>query len=453
MIKDLSLKKLLQITILQTHLLCIAIFLGGCSYMSMVMQKQQIQIKLNSNNSPTLNRKLNPERCYTVYGIAHSRLKTERPTAVIALSYQDGKPEVVDSYFLKNGGYFSLFLPEGRYTLLAFADVNNDRKIDNNELVGGYKEELTLFDTLSKSSKIMGDIDIFISMRSSEMPDLSFSLDLPQNYSTYESAPYPPGTLRSLADPIFSAEVSQRGVYEPSEFIKISPIYFYALNQFQPQKTPVIFVHGYGGRPSEFKFLVDNLDTALFQPWFFYYPSGQSLTKTGDIFYEIFLSDKIIKMKQRRIVIFAHSMGGLVVKHALNRYSQDGGGRGTIDFVSACTPYGGNPGAAKAIKSAPVVVPSWIDIAAESEVLQNLYTQKFADNITFNLLFAFKSASVLKFGENSDGTITLNSQLSPEIQNLAVKMFGFDETHESILVSKPVAAYFNNLLKKPTDTK
>jgi hypothetical protein len=67
-----------------------------------------------------------------------------------------------------------------------------------------------------------------------------------------------------------------------------------------------------------------------------------------------------------------------------------------------------------------------------------------------DLLFGFKRDSS-SFGESSDETIVLSSQLRPEAQDDAAAVFGFDATHTGILADPAVSGLVNRLLARGAD--
>jgi pimeloyl-ACP methyl ester carboxylesterase len=424
------------------------LLISSCGYICMISRQKSLESKIRTAPALTLQKELIPDRCYTVYGKIKSVLLRETPVAIVAFSFKFGKQELVDYNILKDEGYYSLFLPEGLYFLYAFADLNHNNKFELDECTGIRKNELILSDSLY-FSRIVGGIDIIIiTPRSIKAHLQPFELSVPETYNTTNSRPFPSGTLRTLDDPLFSKDIASKGVFSPSEFLKIAPMYFYAINKWNERKIPIVFVHGYSGYPQEFRFIVDHIDTTKFQPWFFYYPSGQRLDRTGEVFYEIFLSGNIIKLRQKRLIIFAHSMGGLVAKYALNKYSKSSRSDEHIDYISASTPYGGNIDVENGIKNMPVVVPSWLDISADSPFIKNLHSVPLASNISFTLFFSYKNNGPVIMGQNSDGTIPLNSQLYPPAQKAATQCIGFDATHEGILLCPEMIEDLNFILKR-----
>jgi pimeloyl-ACP methyl ester carboxylesterase len=114
------------------------------------------------------------------------------------------------------------------------------------------------------------------------------------------------------------------------------------------------------------------LDRQFYQPWFFYYPAGTNLAQLSEFFYRIFLSGKVIPLRGMPMVVIAHSMGGLVVRDALNRYDGTGGGPSSVRLVTIASPLGGMASAAAA-KFGAMIVPSWRDLVPHSGFLGHLH--------------------------------------------------------------------------------
>jgi hypothetical protein len=106
------------------------------------------------------------------------------------------------------------------------------------------------------------------------------------------------------------------------------------------------------------------------------------------------------------------------------------------------SPYGGVEEANTGLKSAPVVVPSWRDVATNSSFLKKIYKRDMPADVPFYMFFGYRNKS----GASSDGTISLRSQLDSRVHLKAVKTYGFDTTHVGILNDEAVKQEFYQLL-------
>ena len=252
---------------------------------------------------------------------------------------------------------------------------------------------------------------------------------------------------KSLDDEFFDPKYGNTGLYNPSELIAHTQGFFFGLEDYNEKKTMVLFVHGISGTPRDWKYIADGLDRSRFQPFFFYYPSGLPLDKIGTLLAQLIETiGKQSKNGGPKIVLAAHSMGGLVALSAINKLSAEGFPSSLTLFCSFSTPYGGDESARKWIDNAPVVVPAWRDIGAPSAFLNDLTSRPFPKQLPFYLFFSYNDTSKFKLGESSDGSVTLRSQLVPSVQTSATKVIGFNETHVGILNSETTRDSFLRLL-------
>jgi len=261
------------------------------------------------------------------------------------------------------------------------------------------------------------------------------------------------GEVVSLDDPRFSPEHAKQGLWRPFDFLAEARAGIYFLEPYDPGKTPVLYVHGISGSPSDFRYLIEHLDRNRFQPWVYFYPSGAHLGAIADHL------DQNVKRLQlrygfRRLLLVAHSMGGLVARGFLLRNQTENRRTDIPLFVSISSPWGGVPFAAEGVQRVPTPIRSWIDLSPGSTYLRDLF---FADpdhmtrhralppDTAYYLLFGFHRDR-RSFGESDDESVSVASQLYPGAQQDAARLYGFDATHEGILVAPPVSQLVNQLL-------
>jgi pimeloyl-ACP methyl ester carboxylesterase len=359
------------------------------------------------------------------------------PKAIAAFSSKYQANERVDTmHFELAGSHFGLNLPEGHYDLLVFADIDGNGVLESSEVVG--KRVIELNSSLVPE-KVLGQVDL--QLTEPVTIDWHVSIDLPDPGERPVSLFFPSGTIRKLDDPIFDRGFATMGMYDPASFLEQAPTMFYALEEDLGYKIPVVFVHGIDGSARDFENFVDKLDRSRYKPWFFYYPSGGDLEQMAELFYQIFLSGKVYRSPDMPVIIVAHSMGGLVVREAINRY------RGKSDenqihlFISMASPFGGHAAAASGEKHGLIVLPSWRDLNPENPFIGNLYRKPLPDFVHHELIYAYNNSDTIKIGENSDGVVALASQLHPPAQRQASGQFGFNNTHTNILDSDAVAEH------------
>ncbi|RBP49366.1 esterase/lipase family protein [Arenicella xantha] len=350
-------------------------------------------------------------------------------TAVAAFSDRFTPNERVDTMFAHGTGrHFGLNLPAGQFVLQVYADVNGDATFDSAEVVGETVIELSL---ARYPDLVVGQVEIDVGEpRTSNRMD---RLPILESEKSQQSLYFPSGTIRQLADPVFDSNMSTLGMYDPASFFEHAPTMFYALEEDEVHKIPVVFVHGIGGSARSFKPIVDRLDRDRYRPWFFYYPSGGDLHQLAGFFYSLFLSGEVIPLDDMPMIVVAHSMGGIVVREALNSY-QDKRGENRVElFVSIASPLGGHPSAPSGDGGGALVLPAWRDLNPNSQFIRELYRKPLPSFVNHQLFYAYRNSETLKYGENSDGVVPLSSQLRPEAQQQASQMFGFDNGHVDIL--------------------
>jgi pimeloyl-ACP methyl ester carboxylesterase len=267
------------------------------------------------------------------------------------------------------------------------------------------------------------------------------------------------GDVVPLSDSRFDSENANKGLWEPADFLMelLRPgVYF--TEEYDPKRTPVLFVHGIGGSPREFEYLVDQMDRDSFQPWFFYYPSGLELEGLAAQLVAT-LTELRLRHRFDELVVVAHSMGGLVSRSFLLQQEAASPHRYIPLFVSISSPFGGMASAQSA-ENSPVMLPdSILDIATGSIFLANLFyldsetrqhLRPLPEGVVHHMIFGFRRQSS-RLGESSDKTVTVASQLRPEAQAQASSIFGIDADHTGILRAPETAAHLNGLLAETID--
>ena len=74
------------------------------------------------------------------------------------------------------------------------------------------------------------------------------------------------GQITTLDVKIFARENGSTGYWKPLTFLRDFGIGVYLLEPYDPDKIPVLFVHGAVGTPAGWKKLVATMDRTKFQP-------------------------------------------------------------------------------------------------------------------------------------------------------------------------------------------
>ena len=119
---------------------------------------------------------------------------------------------------------------------------------------------------------------------------------------------------------------------------------------FHPEREPLLLVHGIKGRPEEFQAIVDRFRSSRYQLYVLVYDSYHHRTSVSghDLADEIRrLQDEVLGAG-RDVTVFAHSMGGIVVRRALNELASSAEPSlrsfGKVRLVAVDTPWHGYPG-------------------------------------------------------------------------------------------------------------
>ena len=426
-------RQIIIITLLASCILTIA----GCSYGNYYMRKVHWRQTFEFMPSVSALNQIAPEDSLILSGTIIRLQKRQETLLFVAVSNKYRENEEVALVQIQKSAHdtYMAFLPQGDYELFVFADLDRNKDFEENECIG--KARMNVGSEHSKGGVIVDGPTITVDFDHAET--VNFHLSETVRPTSYVYA--------SLDNELFDPKYGKTGLYNPSELIAHTQGFFFGLEDYNKEKTMVLFIHGISGTPREWKYFTEGLDRSRFQPFFFYYPSGLPLDKIGTMLAQLIEAiDKTSKNDGNGIVLAAHSMGGLVALSAINKLVDDGFPSALKLYCSFSTPYGGDDDARKWIDSAPFVVPSWRDIAAQSAFLEDLNRRPFPKQLPFYLFFSYSDPSKFKLGESSDGSVTLRSQLVPSAQTKAAKVIGFNDTHVGIVNSETTRDSFLRLL-------
>jgi len=387
------------------------------------------------------------EKTYALAGRVTLPSAPRGSVIVLLYSRKNGKMEIVRYTIAADTGYFSFFMPEGVYFLAAFEDLNNNLSHDEGELAGyfGAPDPIRLQPkgrTASGKNEFV-NLDFRI-----EKTDKLIS-GFPANVDTQKitrSVFVQLGQVTTLDDKIFSPANGSLGYWKPLTFLRDFGIGVYFLKPYDPDKTPVLFIHGAVGNPADWKKTIERMDGTKFQPWFYYYPSGIRLDDAASALNEII---KRIHAAYgfKTLYVTAQSMGGLVARSFILRNVYEDKQDYIKLFVSVSTPWNGHRLTVNGVKAAPAAVPSWHDMVPGSEFIQSLYKYEFPADLKFYLLFSYRGDCSL-FLNNNDGTVELSSELDYRAQSEATGIYGFNENHGSIVFSPTFIEYYQRILNE-----
>ncbi|MDJ0849968.1 MAG: hypothetical protein QNK04_16485 [Myxococcota bacterium] len=369
--------------------------------------------------------------------------ETGAPVVVLMRSPGPGEPEdlIVDYHTRETSGdfYFAVLQP-GVYSLAAFQDLDGDLVYDPGE-PGVDSSDATTFE-LSAGETREG---IEIVVRGEDRPATRDGAGYDIRAWVAEAAAAGTattsrhlaamGTVVELGDARLGPENGRRGLWEAWDFIfdGLQGVYF--LEPHDPDRIPVLFVHGIGGYPQEFSTLVEHLDRERYQPWAFFYASGDHLYRTADLLVQLIM-DLRLEHGFDRMVVVAHSMGGLLSRDFLLRHQERMGCATVPIFISISTPWGGHAAADAGVERSPVVVYTWNQMATQGEYLRGLFYEDPATRKIPRRLPAHTAHHLIYGhleGSASDGVVTVESELFAPARAAATTITEVEASHVGIL--------------------
>jgi pimeloyl-ACP methyl ester carboxylesterase len=378
-----------------------------------------------------------------------------RPIIVILMRGVEGETdrrsrfEIVDHFVMERAGKWQFLVPTsgGSYAAAAFEDANRDFVYQPGESYGRVAADKPI--TCAPGGR---HTDLAIAIPAKVSDPFPYALDVAALQARSADAQVgmtmgqrtAVGEVVSINDPRFKMAVAEDSLWRPLDFVMNTQPGVYFLEPYDRRKIPVLFVHGINGSPANFTYLIEHLDRRRFQPWVYYYPSGVHLAAIAD-----HLNQTMAKLELRyrfpRFAVVAHSMGGLVSRGFILRHAQTAKAERIPLYVTLSTPWQGHKGAEIGIKYSPAVVRVWIDMAPGSDYLKSLFASPLPAGMAHHLVFTFKGSAS---GESGDGVVTVASQMYPEAQREAVRLYGFDDTHDGVLSNKDASALLNDLLAR-----
>lgn len=389
------------------------------------------------------------QKYFSIYGYLRSKGNEKGPYLVAAYTNDYGNQELVDQCHINSLGFYSLTLYQGTFFLYVFRDVNRDGVFTQKECVGKYEGSSKSI-TFASSDTLVSSIrkyDIEISEKPEEI-GLSMKIAYKSKPELTKSAVFPEGALRDIDDEIFNEQYGHIGLYDPQEFLEHSDRYFYALQEYSPFKTPVLFVHGRGKTPYQFKSVIDSLNQNKYQPWLFYYPSGASANELVNVLHEILFSGELIKLRWRKIIVIAEGVGALITKGAINRNYANGKRNRISAFISISAPFGGDylfPEDGEVINLRDSDLN---DFNPGSRFIKNLNSFDLPDKIEHYLFFTYRDKEIDSIIVKTIEYPKLESQLYQKVQFSTPYIYGYNESSESILKNDDVIMRIKNTVEK-----
>ena len=386
--------------------LCVSLPLHGCGF-----------YKLESELASAA-------KLFVISGWVTSENPHAGDTVVSAYRTDSGRTIPTGLDVLKLPGRFAIILPAGKHKLGAFQDTNGNKRWDPDEPAAYYGE----VQPAALKLHLHDNFDLTL------VAGASLSNEFPANPLEVARQPIQLvdfGASVSLDAPTFAPRYGRMGLWEPYTFIYEAAPGLYVLEPYDSNRIPILFVHGAGGTPQDWRYFISRLDKSKYQAWIYHYASGLPLELNA-----LYLNRLTGELRQRHafdcMFVAAHSVGGLVAKRFIDINRTVGGAGYIALFISIATPWGGVESAELGVEHAPVAIPSWVDMSPDSRFLNTLYSAQTSLTVPHALLFAYGRDREFRLA-NTDGRVTLESQLDPRIKNSAFAVDGFNADHAGIL--------------------
>ncbi|ODB85778.1 hypothetical protein A3194_13225 [Candidatus Thiodiazotropha endoloripes] len=396
-------------------ILLLSIMSSGCSLLEISQQSEGVN------------------KAGTISGRVVIESGSDAPVTILLFTKQDFAPELERKYILQGDGEFRFYAEEGSYYVAAFQDTNRDSLYQQTEpaiLYGGSDLFNATPVVLQPSNHVELDTLILKGPIAKKINRDNISFEIEQDHT---------GEVASLDDPRFSREIGSLGLWKPISFIDQVGIGLYMLSSPEAKRIPVIFIHGAGGTPLEFADLAKSLDSQRFQPWVLHYPSGLRLDIVSD-----YLVKSINQLESQypfdNFYLIAHSMGGLVMRSTVKKYTESEHHPVIGLTMTINSPMDGMASAEFGARSSPIVIPSWRDIAQNSEFLTLIRSWPWPEEIPYHLVFSYQG------GDSDDGVVDLESQIPLSLQAEATRLYGFNAGHATILTNPEFIQRFQNIL-------
>lgn len=401
---------------------------GACAYL---INAGHHAVDDGNVNSGAVERPLEYDSC-VVMGHVSCTSSTNAPIAVVALPV-DASGRIIDRQqayiILESAGEYMMYIPRGDYRIVGLLDANENNIFQNDDIAGACQGRKTL---RLKDKSVYTGIDIKLGNMSADALELSGELNIEYHVDSGEYR-CRNGQVAKIYDAIFSSGNAETGLWNPSLFMASFGANIFLMEPYDPEKIPILFVHGYNGSPQDWVYFLIRLDRSRYQPWFFYYPSGMSLQLTSRI-----LGAKLAELQGRyrfnKLCLTAHSMGGLVTRALLASGNLETLSDLDVLYITLATPWSGFKSVDRAISLSPRTLPSWYDIASRSIFIKKTLRRRLPDWVAYHFFFG-------KYDAVSRGR-ALDERAFAEAKG----RYGFNVDHTGILEDRDVYLKYKDVL-------
>jgi hypothetical protein len=232
-------------------------------------------------------------------------------------------PTGVDSFVRVRPGTYAFAVAPGRYLVGAYEDRNRNGLLDPGERARHVETSPLL--EVGAGGRVGHDLRLGAGDATFAQAEPVDLLGL-QERAPLEQTAFSPWAwsaegriCEDLNDPAFGPAAGTRGLWQITDFVNEGLAGIYFLEAYDPDRIPVLFVHGISGHPQQLAALMEGMDRKRFQPWFYFYPSGFALADLSRHL-AILLQRLQVRLDVSELAIVAHSMGGLVARGAILEY-------------------------------------------------------------------------------------------------------------------------------------
>jgi len=401
-----------------------ALLITGCAYFS-------IESRDNIREGPNSAQEKGGGPVYNscvIMGEVESTSEISHPTLIIAEPLSKPEKELTNFVILEKPGPFMLYVPEGEYRIYAVADFNDDAIFQKNEISGVYSrgKEISI-----ESGDVIGNISFHAHTQHQKGAVLRREFEIRDDFSTvtYQGEN---GKVANIYDEAFSLQNASVGFWAPTRFMRALGANIYLLEEYDPHKIPVLFVHGAEGSPQTWVYFLIRLDRDRYQPWFYYYPSGIRLSLASKLLY-MNLTELSKHYPFKRMCITAHSSGGLVTQSLLTRYDLQKADNLAILYITLATPWTGFVSADMSMSFSYKKLPVWLDVASKSPFLKRTLRAELPSNVSHYLFYG------------KQDTVSEGSALDERVYAGTKGKYGFGYDHNSILSEREVFLKYKDL--------
>ena len=198
------------------------------------------------------------------------------------------------------------------------------------------------------------------------------------------------GEVANLSNKMFSEKSWQKGFYTPDEFVKETGVGIYFLEEYDARKVPVLFINGINGSPQLWQLFFKGMNRDRYQPWFFSYPTGMSLTESTGLLNELLEGLREV-YRFKEMYITAHGTGGLLARAAIIKHRKEEHPNYITVFVSIATPWGGYKNEAAGELDSTDAIPSLVDMRPDSQFFRSLYRKRMGFSLDHYMFVAYNT--------------------------------------------------------------